>query len=127
MVTTTPGVGQIYLGTYKDRAGNWLDGSKTYAFRIAPNAPVANFWSLIVYDVDTRALIDNSTQQADRSSLMDLKKNGDGSIDLIIGPKAPKGMESNWSLRANPGSLTSGFTDRPNRSSTEHGFLMTLD
>ena len=98
MVTTTPGVGQIYLGTYKDRAGNWLDGSKTYAFRIAPNAPVANFWSLTVYDVDTWALIDNSTQQADRSSRIDLKKNGDGSIDLIIGPKAPKGMESNWSI-----------------------------
>jgi hypothetical protein len=52
MVTTTPDVGQIYLGTYK--AGNWLDGSKTYAFRIAPNAPVANFWSLTVLRARTR-------------------------------------------------------------------------
>jgi hypothetical protein len=41
MVTTTPGVGRIYLGTYKDKSGNWLDGSKTY--RLRPNAPVANF------------------------------------------------------------------------------------
>ena len=102
MVTTTPGVGQIYLGTYKDKEGNWLDGSKTYTLRIPPNAPVANFWSLTVYDVDTRALIDNSTQQADRSSRMDLKMNADGSIDLVIGPKSPKGMESNW-IQSIPG------------------------
>jgi len=25
-----------------------------------------------------------------------LKKNKDGSIDLYVGPEAPKGMESNW-------------------------------
>jgi hypothetical protein len=96
MVTTTPGVGQIYLGTYKDKAGNWLNGSKTYRLRVAKDAPVANFWSMTVYDTDTRALIDNRTQQADRSSRMSLKKNPDGSVDLYVGPKAPKGMESNW-------------------------------
>ena len=96
MVTTTPGVGQIYLGTYKDKAGNWLDGSKTYRLRVAKDAPVANFWSMTVYDTDTRALINNRTQQADRSSRMDLKKNPDGTVDLYVGPKAPKGMESNW-------------------------------
>jgi hypothetical protein len=90
-----PGVGQVYLGTYKDKTGNWLDGGKTYRLRVAPNAPVANFWSL-TYDIDTRGLIDNPTQQADRSSRMDLKKNSDGSVDIYVGPKAPKGMESNW-------------------------------
>ena len=57
---------------------------------------MANFWSMTVYDTDTRALINNRTQQADRSSRMDLKKNPDGSVDLYVGPKAPKGMESNW-------------------------------
>ena len=96
MVTTTPGVGQIYLGTYKDKDGNWLDGGKTYKMRVAPDAPVANFWSLTVYDTDTRALIDNAEQRADLSSRMDLKKNADGSVDLYVGPKAPEGMESNW-------------------------------
>jgi hypothetical protein len=96
MVTTTPGVGQIYLGTYKDKSGNWLDGSKTYRLRVAPNAPVANFWSMTVYDTDTRALVDNPGQQADRSSRMDLKKNADDSVDIYVGPKAPTGLESNW-------------------------------
>jgi hypothetical protein len=64
--------------------------------RVAKDAPVANFWSMTVYDTDTRALINNRTQQADRSSRMDLKKNPDGSVDLYVGPKAPKGMEGNW-------------------------------
>jgi hypothetical protein len=27
MTTKTPGVGSVYLGTYKDKDGNWLDGA----------------------------------------------------------------------------------------------------
>jgi hypothetical protein len=96
MVTKTPGVGQVYLGTYQDKNGDWLDGAKNYRLRIPPNAPVAQFWSMTVYDVATRALIDNPTQQADRSSRMDLQKNPDGSVDLYVGPIAPTGKESNW-------------------------------
>jgi hypothetical protein len=42
MVTSTPGVGQIYLGTYKDNAGNRRDGGRTYRLRVAKDAPVAN-------------------------------------------------------------------------------------
>lgn len=96
MVTKTPGVGQVYLGTYQDKDGDWLDGAKNYRLRIPPNAPVAQFWSMTVYDVATRALIDNPIQQADRSSRMDLQKNPDGSVDLYVGPIAPAGKESNW-------------------------------
>jgi hypothetical protein len=96
MVTRTPGVGQVYLGTYKDKDGDWLDGSKSYRLRIPANAPVEQFWSMTVYDVGARCLIDNPSQQADRSSRMDLKVNDDGSIDLYVGPKAPAGNEENW-------------------------------
>jgi hypothetical protein len=46
--------------------------------------------------VDTRALIKNGTAVTDRSSLQDLVKNGDGSVDLYFGPNAPKGFEKNW-------------------------------
>jgi hypothetical protein len=96
MVTKTPGVGQVYLGTYKDKDGNWLDGAQSYRLRIPPDAPVKQFWSMTVYDVASRALIDNPTQQADRSSRMDLQVNADGSVDLYVGPKPPPGKESNW-------------------------------
>ena len=53
------------------------------------------FWSVTVYDVDTRGIIDNEEQIADRSSRMDLIKNDDGSVDLYFGPKAPAGKEQN--------------------------------
>jgi hypothetical protein len=97
MVTKTPGVGSVYLGTYKDKDGDWLDGATTYRLRVPPNAPVKQFWSLTVYDVDTRCLIQNKEQLADRSSRQpDLVKNADGSVDLYVGPKAPKGFEKNW-------------------------------
>ncbi|MGO8926712.1 MAG: DUF1254 domain-containing protein [Limisphaerales bacterium] len=97
MVTKTPGVGSVYLGTYKDKDGNWLDGATTYRLHVPPNAPVKQFWSLTVYDVATRCLINNKEQQADRSSRQpDLVKNADGSVDLYVGPKAPAGLEKNW-------------------------------
>ena len=59
--------------------------------------PAKNFWSLTIYDVSTRCLIDNPQQKADRSSRQeDLVKNKDGSIDLYVGPEAPVGFEKNW-------------------------------
>jgi hypothetical protein len=91
-----PGVGSIYLGSYKDKDGDWLDGAKTCRFRVPPNAPVAQLWSLTVYAVDTRSLIQNEQQLADRSSRQDLVKNADGSIDLNVRPTQPKGFEKNW-------------------------------
>lgn len=96
MVTKTPGVGSIYLSTYKDKDGNWLDGANTYRLHVLPNPPVTQFWSITLYDVSTRTLIDNKTEITDRSSRQDLTKNVDGSVDLYFGPKAPKGFDKNW-------------------------------
>ena len=57
---------------------------------------MTQFWSITLYDVSTRALIDNKTEITDRSSRQDIVKNADGSVDLHLGPKAPKGFEKNW-------------------------------
>ncbi len=96
MATKIPGIGQAYVGAYKDSEGNWLDGSKNYTLHIPPNPPAKQFWSLTLYDVDTRCLINNEQQIADRSSRMDLLTNEDGSVDLYFGSKAPEGKEQNW-------------------------------
>jgi hypothetical protein len=96
MVTKTPGVGSVYLGTYKDTDGNWLDGANNYRLHILPNPPVTQFWSITLYDVSTRTLIQNNTETTDRSSRDDITKNADGSVDLYFGPKVPKGFEKNW-------------------------------
>ncbi|WP_313348732.1 DUF1254 domain-containing protein, partial [Paracoccus sp. (in: a-proteobacteria)] len=96
MVSTTPGVGQAYLGSYRDKDGHAFDGSATYRLRVPADAPAKDFWSLTVYDLDTRALIQNTEKVADRSSRMDLRRNDDGSVDLFVAPQAPEGWEQNW-------------------------------
>jgi hypothetical protein len=96
MAPKRPGPSSAYLSAYKDKAGKWLDGGNVYRLRVPANAPIKLFWSVTVYDVDTRALILNEQKIADRSSRMDLRKNADGSVDIYCGPKAPAGFEKNW-------------------------------
>lgn len=96
MITKTPNVGQAYLGSYVDSNGQWLDGGKNYTLNVPANPPAVNFWSITVYDIATRCLIDNEQKNADLSSRKDLIKNADGSVDLYFGPTAPAGKEQNW-------------------------------
>jgi hypothetical protein len=96
MAPKRPGPSSAYLSAYKDKAGQWLDGGRSYRLRVPPNPPIELFWSVTLYDVDTRALILNQQKIADRSSRMDLRKNEDGSVDIYCGPEAPAGFEKNW-------------------------------
>lgn len=96
MAPKRPGPSSAYLGAYRDSTGAWLDGGRSYRLRVPPDPPVGLFWSVTVYDVDTRALILNDAKIADRSSRMPLKTNADGSVDIFCGPRAPAGFEQNW-------------------------------
>jgi hypothetical protein len=96
MAPKRPGPSSAYLSAYKDKAGQWLDGGRSYRLRVPPNPPIKLFWSVTLYDVDTRALLLNEQKVADRSSRMDLRENKDGSVDIYCGPKAPAGFEKNW-------------------------------
>ncbi len=48
-----------YLASYKDDAGRWLDGARTYELVVPANVPMLNFWSVVLYDNDTRGMIIN--------------------------------------------------------------------
>jgi hypothetical protein len=97
MLTQTPGVGQRYIAAYKDRGGNWLSGGNTYRLHVPADPPVKQFWSVTVYDEDTRQMVVNDQGRPDLSSRkQDLVKNSDGSVDVYFGPKAPEGKEANW-------------------------------
>jgi len=102
MIGRAVGVGQVYLESPKDSAGNWLDGGKTYRLTIPRDAPVAQFWSVTVYDNETRCFV-NTGLPPDRSSRDAIVKNADGSVDIRFGPTAPAGFpESNW-IKTLPG------------------------
>jgi hypothetical protein len=96
MALKRPGPSSVYLSAFKDKAGKWPDGGTSYRLRVPPDPPVNLFWSVMVYDADTRALILNEQKIADRSSRMDLHTNEDGSVEIYCGPKAPPGFEKNW-------------------------------
>lgn len=96
MAPKRPGPSSAYLSAYKDKSGEWLDGGQSYRLRVPPAPPVRLFWSVTIYDVDTRALIVNVQNIADRSSRMDLRKNEDGSVEIHCGPTVPAGFERNW-------------------------------
>jgi hypothetical protein len=97
MISRTPGIGQAYLGAYRDKDGHAFDGGQSYRLHVPPNPPAKQFWSITLYDIDTRCLIQNKEQIADRGSRQpDLVKNADGSVDIYFAPIAPKGFEKNW-------------------------------
>jgi len=86
-----------YAITEHDASGQYLDGGKNYKLHLPPNVPVSNFWSVVVYDSQTRALLQTDQQFPSISSL---KKgtviNPDNSVDIYFGPKPPAGNEANW-------------------------------
>jgi hypothetical protein len=91
------GKGQVYLAAYKDKDGDWLDGGTNYVLHVPADAPAEAFWSVTVYEVSTRTLINNKYEVADRSSRMDLAMNADGSVDIYFGPDKPAGDKAkNW-------------------------------
>ena len=103
MVLKIVGKGSQYLSTYKDAQGEWLDGGQNYSLHLDAGIPAENFWSIMVYDTETRSMILNGkTNDVGKDSGSDLVKNADGSIDLYFGPTAPTGFEKNW-LKTNPG------------------------
>ncbi|MCW8846603.1 MAG: DUF1254 domain-containing protein, partial [Gammaproteobacteria bacterium] len=91
------GKGSQYAWGYLDADGNYLDGSKTYKLNIPKDAPALKFWSVCVYDPQTRSELQTDQPFPSKQSQRDkLIVNDDGSIDLYFGPKSPAGMEANW-------------------------------
>lgn len=90
------GAGQFYLIAIRDKEGHAFDGSKIYHLKVPANVPVEQYWSLTAYDRETHALIRNMPRASRSSQIADLSKNPDGSVDLFLGPKAPKGKDANW-------------------------------
>jgi len=105
MVLDLVGKGSKYLMNYRDADENFLSGSNTYYLQIPADVPAENFWSLVLYDAETRSMIKNDVQPLPAIRSLDsdmLIQNEDGSYDVYMGPEAPDGYENNW-VKTNDG------------------------
>jgi hypothetical protein len=97
MFHRSTGAGSLYWLGLRDKTGAYLDGGKTYKLTVPKPVPGKLFWSVTVYDADTRSQIQIDQAKAALRSLFELKdKAGSSPVDLYFGPKAPAGQEGQW-------------------------------
>jgi hypothetical protein len=97
MVLKMVGLGSQYAMITQDSDGNIIDGAKTYKLNIPANVPAKDFWSIVIYDPQTRSELQTSNPFPSKNSKSgNMLENADGSVDLYFGPEAPQGKEQNW-------------------------------
>jgi hypothetical protein len=98
LVTET---GSQYLAAAADKEGRPLDGGKHYELRFPPDIPAARFWSVTVYDNETRSMLDTPQRFPKAGSQgyprPAVSAGPDGSTTVHFGPDRPDGVpEGNW-------------------------------
>ena len=91
------GSGSVYAAAFRDAKGGYFDGGKTYKVTLPGPIPAKQFWSFVVYDNQTRSLLETDQKTAGvDSNAPGLKRDADGSVTVWFAPKAPAGQEANW-------------------------------
>ncbi|QQL44579.1 DUF1254 domain-containing protein [Sulfuriroseicoccus oceanibius] len=97
MAAKMVGVGSQYAWIDRDKEGDFLNGSETYRLNIPADVPAKDFWSVVVYDPQTRSQLQTDQPLPSlNSKKSEYETNADGSVDLYFGPRAPEGKEANW-------------------------------
>jgi hypothetical protein len=95
------GVGSQYIVAFKDADGNRLDGAQTYRVTLPPDIPAARFWSLTLYDNETRSML-QTPQRFPRAGSQSYPTpaataDDDGSTIITFGPEQPSDSpDGNW-------------------------------
>jgi hypothetical protein len=90
----------VYGSQQTDSDGKVLDGNRRWVLRFAPGQlpPVTEFWSITMYNLPQRFLVDNPLNRysiGDRTA--GLVKGADGSLEIYMQAESPgPGKESNW-------------------------------
>ena len=101
MIMRIPGVGSQYLMGFLDAKGAPFDGSKTYKVTLPKDVPAEAFWSLTLYDNQTRSML-QTPQKFPRAGSQSFptpaaEAAADGSTTVYFGPEKPEGVaDGNW-------------------------------
>jgi hypothetical protein len=97
MFRRVEGGGSLYWLACRDGAGAYLDGGKDYRLQVPLPVPGKLFWSVTVYDAQTRSQVQSEQGKAALRSLFELKDlPATGSAELRFGPTRPTGDDSAW-------------------------------
>lgn len=91
----------LYFNAFFDGLGEPLRGGHSYRVHFdadqIPRTGEFGFWSLTMYDAKRMQFIENPIERFAIGSRDQLQRNDDGSIDIYVGPAAPKNnLETNW-------------------------------
>lgn len=107
MAMRLPGVGSQYLLAMEDAGRQFFDGGRTYRLTLPKGIPFHNFWSLTVYDNQTRSML-ATPQNYPRAGSQSYpspaaEADADGSTTVYFGPRQPEGVKrGNW-IQTTPG------------------------
>jgi hypothetical protein len=91
------GGGSLYWLVCRDADGAYLDGGKEYRLSIPLPVPGKLFWSVTVYDAETRSQVQAEQGKAALRSLFELSDlPATGSAGLRFGPARPTGHDGCW-------------------------------
>ncbi len=95
------GIGSQYLSATFDADGRYFDGGRTYRLTLPAGIPAKSFWSLTLYDNQTRSMLVTS-QPYPRAGSQSYpspaaEPGADGSTTVYFAPEQPDGVgRGNW-------------------------------
>jgi hypothetical protein len=101
MIMRFPDVGSQYLMGFLDAEGEPFDGAKTYRVTLPKGIPARAFWSLTLYDNQTRSML-QTPQKYPRAGSQSypapaVQAARDGSTTIYFSPEPPDGVAcGNW-------------------------------
>jgi hypothetical protein len=107
MAMRLTGIGSQYLVAFMDSNKQYFDGAKSYTVTLPPDVPEARFWSLTLYDNQTRSML-VTPQRFPRAGSQSFPTpaavaNADGSTTVHFAPEQPASVEAgNW-IQTAPG------------------------
>jgi hypothetical protein len=101
MCMRMPGVGSQYLVAFEGADNEALDGASSYTVTLPPEIPAEQFWSLTLYDNQTRSML-QTEQRYPRAGSQDYPSpaavaSADGTTTIHFAPTCPEGVaRGNW-------------------------------